>query len=103
MIFYPEERIALFIDGANLYSAARGLAFDIDNSFVNLTHDPSNTVANDLNGYKHVGRVLTYEKLLDETGREMHRSWGNSIEANEDVTCQSVDLFVQVGDFEFGL
>ena len=22
-------------------------------------------------------RVLTYEKLLDETGREMHRSWGN--------------------------
>ncbi|HEV2301830.1 MAG TPA: NYN domain-containing protein [Stellaceae bacterium] len=30
MTFYPEERIALFIDGANLYSAARGLAFDID-------------------------------------------------------------------------
>src|SRR5579862_7934065 len=30
MIFYPEERIALFIDGANLYSAARSLAFDID-------------------------------------------------------------------------
>src|SRR5271167_2590315 len=30
MIFYPEERLAIFIDGANLYSAARGLAFDID-------------------------------------------------------------------------
>src|SRR5712692_8542662 len=30
MIFYPEERIAIFIDGANLYSAARGLGFDID-------------------------------------------------------------------------
>src|SRR5260221_5710952 len=30
MIFYPEERLAMFIDGANLYSAARGLAFDID-------------------------------------------------------------------------
>lgn len=30
MVFYPEERIALFIDGANLYSAARGLSFDID-------------------------------------------------------------------------
>jgi uncharacterized LabA/DUF88 family protein len=30
MNFYPQERIALFIDGANLYSAARGLAFDID-------------------------------------------------------------------------
>ncbi|MGB5948226.1 MAG: NYN domain-containing protein [Parvibaculum sp.] len=30
MGFYPQERIALFIDGANLYSAARGLGFDID-------------------------------------------------------------------------
>src|ERR1700738_573191 len=30
MVFYPEERIAIFIDGAHLYSAARGLAFDID-------------------------------------------------------------------------
>ena len=30
MNFYPQERIALFIDGANLYSAARALGFDID-------------------------------------------------------------------------
>jgi len=30
MIFYPEERIALFIDGSNLYNAARSLGFDID-------------------------------------------------------------------------
>jgi uncharacterized LabA/DUF88 family protein len=30
MMFYSQERIALFIDGANLYSAARGLGFDID-------------------------------------------------------------------------
>ncbi len=29
-IFYPTERIALFIDGANLYAAARALGFDID-------------------------------------------------------------------------
>lgn len=29
-ILYPEDRTALFIDGANLYSAARGLQFDID-------------------------------------------------------------------------
>jgi uncharacterized LabA/DUF88 family protein len=29
-LFYPNERVALFIDGANLYSAARGLGFDID-------------------------------------------------------------------------
>ncbi len=30
MAFYPQERIALFIDGANLYAAARALGFDID-------------------------------------------------------------------------
>ena len=30
MIFYPTERTALFIDGANLYSAAKALGFDID-------------------------------------------------------------------------
>jgi uncharacterized LabA/DUF88 family protein len=30
MIFYPQEKIALFIDGSNLYAAARGLGFDID-------------------------------------------------------------------------
>ncbi len=27
---YPEERLCLFIDGANLYAAARALSFDID-------------------------------------------------------------------------
>jgi uncharacterized LabA/DUF88 family protein len=30
MTFYPTDRVALFIDGANLYSAAKGLNFDID-------------------------------------------------------------------------
>ncbi|MBC06485.1 NYN domain-containing protein, partial [Thalassospira sp.] len=30
MIFYPQERIGLFIDGSNLYAAARALGFDID-------------------------------------------------------------------------
>jgi len=30
MNFYTDERIALFIDGANLYAAARALGFDID-------------------------------------------------------------------------
>jgi uncharacterized LabA/DUF88 family protein len=29
-MFYPQERIGLFIDGANLHSAARSLGFDID-------------------------------------------------------------------------
>jgi uncharacterized LabA/DUF88 family protein len=30
MLAYEQERTALFIDGANLYAAARALAFDID-------------------------------------------------------------------------
>src|SRR5258708_38904370 len=28
--FLPNERVALFIDGANLYSASRNLGFDVD-------------------------------------------------------------------------
>jgi len=30
MKFYPQERVGLFIDGANLYATARALGFDID-------------------------------------------------------------------------
>ena len=30
MIFLPNERVALFIDGANLYSTSRSLGFDVD-------------------------------------------------------------------------
>lgn len=30
MIFYPQEKLGLFIDGANLYQTARALGFDID-------------------------------------------------------------------------
>ncbi|MFQ5773319.1 MAG: NYN domain-containing protein [Kiloniellaceae bacterium] len=30
MNFYPQERVGLFIDGANLYATARALGFDID-------------------------------------------------------------------------
>jgi isoleucyl-tRNA synthetase len=37
-------------------------------------------------------RVLTYEKLLDETGREMHRSWGNAIDANEAFDRMGADV-----------
>ena len=29
-MFYRDERLALFIDGSNLYSAAKSLGFDID-------------------------------------------------------------------------
>ena len=30
MNFYPQEKVALFIDGSNLYATARALGFDID-------------------------------------------------------------------------
>ena len=30
MHFYPDERLALFVDGANLYATAKALGFDID-------------------------------------------------------------------------
>ncbi|HTH96180.1 MAG TPA: NYN domain-containing protein [Stellaceae bacterium] len=30
MTFYPQEKIGLFIDGSNLYAAAKALGFDID-------------------------------------------------------------------------
>lgn len=43
MKFYPNERIAIFIDGANLYATAKSLGFDIDykkllNKFANNYH-----------------------------------------------------------------
>ena len=37
-------------------------------------------------------RVLTYEKLLAETGREMHRSWGNAIDANDAFDRMGADV-----------
>ncbi len=37
-------------------------------------------------------RVLAYEKLRDETGREMHKSWGNAIEANEAMDRMGADV-----------
>lgn len=30
MMFYPDERVAIFIDGSNLYAAIRSLGFDFD-------------------------------------------------------------------------
>ncbi len=37
-------------------------------------------------------RVLTYEKLQDETGREMHRSWGNAIAVDEALDRMGADV-----------
>ena len=44
-MFYPQERTALFIDGANLYGAARHLDFDIDyKKLLQLFKDKTNLV-----------------------------------------------------------
>ncbi len=37
-------------------------------------------------------RILGYATLLDETGRPMHKSWGNSIEFNEGADKMGVDV-----------
>jgi isoleucyl-tRNA synthetase len=37
-------------------------------------------------------RVLSYEKMLDETGREMHSSWGNTIEAGDAFERMGADV-----------
>ena len=37
-------------------------------------------------------RVLGYEKMLDETGREMHASWGNTIPAEEAFERMGADV-----------
>src|SRR5581483_8282735 len=37
-------------------------------------------------------RVLSYEKMLDETGREMHASWGNTIAAEDAFERMGADV-----------
>ncbi len=45
-----------------------------------------------LTGKAPFKRVLGYEKMLDETGREMHKSWGNAIEAGEAFERMGADV-----------
>jgi len=45
-----------------------------------------------LTGKAPFRRVLGYEKMLDETGREMHGSWGNTIEANDAFNRMGADV-----------
>ncbi len=56
MTFYPDERIGIYIDGANLYSTTKALDFDIDFSRL-------------LNEFKKRGRVIRanyYTALLEQ-------------------------------------
>ena len=45
-----------------------------------------------LTGRAPYRRVLTYEKLLDAEGREMHGSWGNQISADEAFERMGADV-----------
>ena len=45
-----------------------------------------------LTGRSPFGKVLTYEKLLDAEGREMHGSWGNLISADEAFDRMGADV-----------
>ncbi len=56
MQFYQHERVALFIDGANLYAASKALGFDIDYKRL-LTHFRSKC---------HLVRALYYTALAED-------------------------------------
>jgi isoleucyl-tRNA synthetase len=45
-----------------------------------------------LDGRSPYRAVLAYERVRDETGREMHKSWGNAIEANEAMERMGADV-----------
>jgi isoleucyl-tRNA synthetase len=45
-----------------------------------------------LTGRAPFERVLGYEKMLDEKGREMHGSWGNMIDANDAFARMGADV-----------
>jgi len=45
-----------------------------------------------LTGRAPFRRVLGYEKMLDESGREMHGSWGNMIDAEDAFTRMGADV-----------
>ncbi|MET0894495.1 MAG: isoleucine--tRNA ligase [Acidimicrobiia bacterium] len=45
-----------------------------------------------LTGRAPYRKVLGYEKMLDETGREMHGSWGNMIDAEDAFTRMGADV-----------
>ena len=45
-----------------------------------------------LEGRSPYERVLAYERVRDETGKEMHKSTGNAIEANEAIERMGADV-----------
>ena len=56
MNFYQDERVALFIDGANLYATAKTLGFDID----------YRALLNEFSSKGHLVRALYYTAILED-------------------------------------
>jgi len=54
--FYPEEKLAVFIDGANLYAAAKSLEFDIDYK----------RLLNWISGQSRLVRAFYYTALVED-------------------------------------
>ncbi|MDY0008658.1 MAG: NYN domain-containing protein [Bdellovibrionales bacterium] len=54
--FYPEEKLAVFIDGANLYAAAKSLEFDIDYK----------RLLNWISGQSRLVRAFYYTALMED-------------------------------------
>ncbi len=52
----------------------------------------SSSCRSSLTGRAPFKRVLGYEKMLDETGREMHSSWGNTIPAEDAFERMGADV-----------
>lgn len=124
MISYSDERVALFIDGANLYAAARALGFDIDykrllEEFVNegrlvrafyytaLVEDQEYSPIRplidwlDYNGYQMVTKPV--KEFTDASGR-LKRKGNMDIELAVDILemaphLDHVILFSGDGDF----
>ena len=67
MAFYPDERMALFIDGANLYSTIKTLNFDIDyKKFLDLFKDKGRLIcANYYTAVKEYEDYSSIQPLID--------------------------------------
>ena len=81
MSFYPSERIALFIDGSNLFAAARTLGFDIDYK----------ALLNEFASKGHLVRALYYTALIEDQdfSPPRHRSMCGASPADQARDCSS--------------
>jgi uncharacterized LabA/DUF88 family protein len=126
MCFYPTDRLALFIDGSNLYSTAKGLGFDIDYRklleefrkrgvlvrafyYTALVEDQEYTPIRplvdwlDYNGYRLVTKPA--REYTDSHGRKRWRG-DMDVEIAVDMmqaaeTCDHLVLFSGDGDFRY--